>query len=83
MRTKKRAFVHAYMINHQRANNGRAPSVQAIADHFGTVKSSAYAMLLSMAADGIVNHDYGTEPAFTAIETPAINAEGKWSHEPA
>lgn len=80
-RTKKRAFIHAFMINYQR-QHGRPPTLSAIAKHFGSGKTPVYYMLLSMAKNGIVRHDYGTKPSFTAIETPAVNSGGSWKYMP-
>jgi len=68
-RTKRRAFIHAYMINHQR-EHGRAPTVQKLATHFGCGKTTMYRTLVRMAERGSVRHDYGTVPAFSAIVTP-------------
>ena len=76
-RTKKRAFIHAFMVNYQRQNNGVAPSLSTIAKHFECGKTSVYSMLMRMANDGSVRYDYGYKPAFTAIATPAVNI-GAW-----
>ena len=80
-RTKKRAFIHAYMINYQR-QHGRPPTLSTIAKRFGVGKTAVREILLSMADAGIVTHEPFIVPAFTAIATPAVNSGGSWKYEP-
>ena len=81
MRTKRRAFIHAYMINYQR-QHGRPPTLSTIAKHFECGKTAVRETLLSMTDAGIVTYEPFTVPAFTAIETPAVNSDGSWKYEP-
>ncbi|MCA9980328.1 MAG: hypothetical protein KDD89_05835 [Anaerolineales bacterium] len=82
MRTKRRAFIHAHMINYQRQHNGVAPSLLTIAKHFGIGKTAVRETLLSMADAGIVTYEPFATPAFTAIATPAVNSGGSWKYMP-